>query len=161
MSTAALLEHARARLAAAPREALGEYVQPRRILGIARAPKIVSAGSAWHLGTLLLSDDAVCAVGEIVRSRQGVPRGYTAESQRRRADLAAAAFRGGFAEGATVHIGWSELDPAAVDQGAASGPLALIDGVPSVRWSASGGFAPLERYLDERIALLLEPPPRA
>ncbi|WP_244632105.1 MULTISPECIES: hypothetical protein [unclassified Microbacterium] len=35
-----------------------------------------------------------------------------------------------------------------------SGPLALVDGVPSVRWSAAGGYMPLEAYLRERVALL-------
>lgn len=161
MSATSLLAAARRRLVDAPTEALGESVQPRRILGIARASRIVPAGSAWHLGVLLLTDDTIAAVGEVIRSKEGVPRGYTAESQRRRGELAAAAFRGGFAEGATVHVGWQVLDPEAVDGGAASGPLRLVDGVPSVRWSASGGYAPLERYLEERISLLVDPPPRA
>ena len=58
MSTAALFDDARARLADAPREALGELVEPRRVLGIARAPRIVPRGTAWHLGVLLLADDA-------------------------------------------------------------------------------------------------------
>lgn len=161
MTTRELLDAARERLRAAPREALGELVEPRRILGVARAPRIVRRGDAWHLGVLLLADDAVLATGDIVRARQEARRGYTAESQRRRAELAAAARRGGFAEGETVHIGWRMLDPDAVDRGEASGPLSLVDGVVSVRWSAAGGFMPLERYLDERIGLLLEPPPGA
>jgi hypothetical protein len=158
VSIAALLEAARDTLAAAPREGLGELVEPRRILGMARAPRIVPRGEAWHLGALLLTDDAVLATGEIVRARTEAIRGFTAESQRRRAELAAAARRGGFDEGATVHIGWRMLDPAAVERGAASDPLALVGGVPSIRWSAAGGFMPLERYLDERIGLLLDPP---
>ncbi|MHC2998599.1 glutaminase [Microbacterium sp. HJ5] len=158
MSTADLFDEARERLAGAPREALGELLAPRRILGIARAPRIVRTGTAWHLGALLLTDDAVLATGEIVRARAEAIRGYTAESQRRRADLAAAARRGGFDEGETVHIGWRMLDPDAVDRGEASGPLALVDGVPSIRWSAAGGYMPLRRYLDERVGLLLDPP---
>ena len=87
---------------------------PRRVLGIARSPRIVRVGAAWHLGVLLLGDDAVLATGDIVRARQEAPRGFTAESQRQRAELAAAARRGGFAEGETVHIGWRMLDPDAV-----------------------------------------------
>lgn len=158
MSTVALLDRARSRLGSAPREALGEFVVPRRVLGIARATRIVPRGDAWHLGVLLLTPDAVLATGDIVRSREEVPRGFTAESQRVRAERAGAAFRGGFAEGRAVHVGWRMLDAAAVDRGEASGPLALVDGTPSVRWSASGGLVPLEPYLDERIALLLQPP---
>jgi hypothetical protein len=158
VSIVALLDDARRRLAGAPREGLGELVEPRRVLGIARAPRIVPRGTAWHLGALLLTDEAVLATGEIVRARTEAVRGFTAESQRRRSELAAAARRGGFDEGATVHIGWRMLDPAAVERGEASDPLALVDGVTSIRWSAAGGYMALERYLDERIGLLLDPP---
>lgn len=153
-----LLQSARDRLAGAPREALGELVVPRRILGLARAPRIERRGSAWHLGVLLLTDDAVLATGEVVRARQEARRGYTAESQRQRAELAAAARRGGFEEGETVHVGWRMLQPEALDRGEASGPLVVVDGVPGVRWSASGGVMRLETYLADRILLLLEPP---
>lgn len=158
MTTRELLDAARARLTDAPREALGELIVPRRVLGVGRAPRIVRRGAAWHLGVLLLTEDAVLATGDIVRARQEVRRGFAAESQRQRAELAAAARRGGFAEGETVHIGWAELDPHAVDRGAASGPLALRDGVVTVRWSAAGGFMPLAAYLDERVELLRNPP---
>jgi hypothetical protein len=158
VSTASLLADARARLGGAPRETLGELLAPRRLLGIGRAARIVPRGSAWHLGVLLLTDEGVLATGEIVRAHEEVRRGFTAESQRRRAELAGAARRGGIAEGAVVHIGWTTLDVAAVDSGAASGPLAVQDGTSSVRWSASGGYVPLAAYLDERIELLLHPP---
>lgn len=153
-----LLDDARRRLADAPREAIGVLVQPRRMLGIARAPRVERHGSAWHLGALLLTDDGLLAVGAIVRARAEVRRGYAAQSQRERAGLAAAARRGGFAEGETVHLDWQAIDLDAVAGGAASGPLRVVDGVPEVRWSAAGGYQPLARYLDERIALLLDPP---
>ena len=152
---------ARIALAAAPQEPLGELRTPRRVLGLARASRIIRVGQAWHLGVLLIGADAVYATGDIVRARAEAPRGFTAESQRVRAELAAAARRGGFAEGEAVHVGWRMLQPDALAEGEASGPLALREGVPSVRWSASGGWMPLSRYLDERIALLLEPPPGA
>jgi hypothetical protein len=158
VSATALLDAARARLVGAPREALGELVQPRRMLGLARAPRILPRGTAWHIGVLLLTDDEVLAIGQVVRARQEARRGFTAESQRSRAELAAAARRGGFAEGRAVHLGWQRLDPARVDAGGADGPLSDRDGVPSVRWSAAGGIVPLATYLDERIALLLDPP---
>jgi hypothetical protein len=181
MTCRQLLDAARARLSEAPSEALGELVEPRRIFGVARAPRVERRGEAWHLGVLLLTDDAVLATGEVVRARADAPRGYTAVAQRRRAELAAAASRGGFHEGETVHIGWRVLDAEAVDRGAAgprspegrqdapavrgeagrTEPLALVDGVVSVRWSAAGGYVPLEGYLAERIALLLDPPARA
>ena len=159
MSTAALLDDARAALADAPREALGELVEPRRVLGIARA-------AAHRPPRRRLAPRACCSSPTTPcspRATSSAPgrrrrAGFTAESQRRRAELAAAARRGGFAEGETVHIGWRMLDLDAVDRGAASGPLALRDGVPSVRWSAAGGYVPLDAYLDERIELLRHPP---
>jgi hypothetical protein len=160
VSVVELFAAARTRLAGAPQEALGELVAPRRILGMARASRVERRGAAWHLGVLLLTDDAVLATGDIIRARHEAPRGYTAESQRQRSELAAAAARGGFADGETVHLGWRMLQPDAVDRGEASGPL-IPAGVPSVRWSAAGGLMPLETYLAERVALLLDPPPGA
>jgi len=158
VTLAAMLDDARVALAAAPQEALGETREPRRVLGISRAARIVPVGRAWHLGVLLLTGDGLLATGDIVRARREAPRGFAAESQRARAELAAAASRGGFAEGETVHVGWRMLDLDAIAGGTASGPLTLRDGVPSVRWSAAGGLVPLDAYLRERIALLLDPP---
>ncbi|MDF2990054.1 MAG: glutaminase [Microbacterium sp.] len=154
-----LLAAARGRLAEAPRERLGELQEGRRTLGIPRAPRIVPRGTAWHLGVLLLTDDAVLATGDIVRSRAEVRRGFAAESQRRRAELAAAAARGGVPEGETVHIEWHPIDLSALDEH--SVPVAVRGGETVVRWSAAGGYMSLARYLDERIELLRHPPERA
>ncbi|MFC5432860.1 glutaminase [Microbacterium suwonense] len=148
-TTAALLESARRRLEGRPREGLGLLRTSRW-----RADRIVRAGEAWHLGVLLLTDDGVAETGEILRAAEEVRRGYPAESARARAERRAQARRGGFAEGEVVHVGWRMLDVTAVDAGTASGPLAVVDGVPSVRWSRAGGLVPLAGYLDERIALL-------
>lgn len=152
VTTAQLLQDARARLADAPREGLGLARTSRW-----RADRIVRAGSAWHLGVLLLTDDAVLATGEILRAAAEVRRGYAAESARQRAERRAQARRGGFAEGEVVHLGWRPLDVAAVDAGGVSEPLALMEGEPAVRWSPSGALVPLARYLEERIDLLLPP----
>jgi hypothetical protein len=149
----ALLDDARARLAGVPREALGVHREPRRVLGIGRGPRIVPAGDAWHLGVLLLTGDGVLATGEILRAREPVRRGYAAQSQRARAERAEAAFRGGFAEGTPVHVGWIPLDLAALDHADDAGPIAIAGGAPAVRWSRTGGFVPLADYLDERIEL--------
>jgi hypothetical protein len=158
--TRELFAAARERLVGVPTEPLGELIAPRRVLGVARTPRIVHRGSAWHLGALLLTDRAVLATGEIVRSRREAPRGFTAQSQQRRSELAAAAFRGGFAEGTPVHIGWRELDldDAGIAADAASGLLASVDGVVSIRWSPTGGYVPLAAYIDERVELLRHPP---
>ncbi|SDO43409.1 hypothetical protein SAMN04487848_0883 [Microbacterium sp. ru370.1] len=155
----AVFDAARARLADAPRERIGELQEGRRLLGIRRAPRIVPRATAWHLGVLLVTDDEVLATGDIVRARAEVRRGFAAESQRRRAELAAAAARGGVPEGDTVHIGWHPIDLARLD--GASSPLAVRGGEALVRWSAAGGWMPLARYLDERVELLRHPPERA
>ena len=148
----ALLYRARATLAEVPQEALGREKTSRW-----RAPRIVRAGSAWHVGVLLIAADAVFATAEVLRAAAPVRRGYAAESARTRAERRAEASRGGFRDGETVHVGWTRIDLDAIAAGGASGPLVLVDGVPSVRWSADGGWAPLSGYLDERIALLREP----
>lgn len=148
-TTAALLEGARHRLAGAPTVALGMLRTSRW-----RADRIVRAGRAWHVGVLLLTDGGVLATGEILRAAEEVRRGYAAESSRGRAARRAMARRGGFAEGEVVHIGWREIDVQAVDDGEASGPLALIDDVPHVQWAPGGALVPLAGYLDEKIALL-------
>ena len=152
-SAAALIDDARRRLAGAHRERLGVRQEGRRLLGFGRASRILPVGDAWHVGVLLIADEEVFATGEVRRARAEVIRGYTAESQRARYERAAAAFRGGFAEGEPVHIDWSPIDLAAVDAGGASGPLSGVDGGVSVAFAA-GARMSLADYLDDRIALL-------
>lgn len=147
--TAVLLDAARARLVGAPTEGLGQARSSRW-----RGARIVPVGQAWHVGALLLTQDQALATGEVLRAAAAVRRGYTAESARARAELRAQARKGGFPEGATVHIGWTVIDVAAVDAGGASGPLALIDGTPAIRWRADATYMSLQAYLDERLELM-------
>lgn len=149
MTASALLSQTVLALTGAPKEALGEQRDSRW-----RGRRIVRVGDAWHLGVLLLTDTHALATAEVLRAAEPGRRGYPAESARDRAERRAEALRGGFDEGEVVHVGWSLIDVDAVDSGSSSGPLALIDGVPSVRWSVAGGFMPLEAYLRERLALL-------
>ena len=150
MTTAsALLTEAVQALTGLPKEGLGEDRDSRW-----RGRRIVRVGEAWHLGVMLLTETHALATAEVLRAADPGRRGYTAESARERAERRALALRGGFAEGDVVHIGWSVIDVDAVDAGGASGPLASVDGVPSVRWSTAGGWMPLEAYLRERVELL-------
>ena len=152
MDTAAqLLDDARSALSGAPKEGLGEERESRW-----RGHRIVRVGEAWHLGVLLLTESHALATAEVLRAAELGRRGFTAESARDRAERRALALRGGFGEGDVAHVGWTVIDVDAVDAGGASGPLASIDGVPSVRWSAAGGFMPLAAYLRERVELLRE-----
>jgi len=169
--SATLIAAARDRLAAAdaPRERLGEWVEGRRLLGIGRAPRIVPTGEAWHVGVLLIADAAVFATGEVLRAREHAIRGYTSEAQRARDARAGAAFRGGFAEGETVHLGWTRLDLDALSArdsdalsaadpdtlrlaNSAAGPLLVVAGIPHIRWSTSA-TRPLADYLDDQLSL--------
>jgi hypothetical protein len=147
MSCADILSAARAALSGVPKDGLGEERSSRW-----RGERIVRVGEAWHVGVLLLIDDGVLATAEVLRATAPGRRGYAAESARARAARRQMALRGGFGEGDVVHVGWSVIDVAAVDAGGASGPLAMQDGVPMVRWS-SGSYRPLEAYLQEQIDL--------
>lgn len=155
MDIAALFDDARRALAEGghDRERLGVWVTPRRVLGIARAPRLRVAGVAWRLGVLLLSEDAVYGIGEVVRAGDPGRRGYSAHSARERAEVRIAALRAGVPAGENLHIGWTEIDLELVRGGSASGPLAPLDEGVGVRWSASGSLRALEPYLREQLDL--------
>jgi hypothetical protein len=148
-----VLADARRHLAGSARERLGDWARTRRLLGFGRAPRIVPVGEAWHVGVLLIADAEVYATGEILRARAEAVRGYTAEAQRARSERAAAAVRGGFVDGEVLHLGAAEIDLDAVRRGAVSGPLALVDGIPLVTWTAAGARRPLADYLDDQLSL--------
>ena len=158
MSTPRCSTRARARLADAPREALGELREPRRVLGIADR-RASSRAATPGISACCSSAMTLFATGDIIRARQEAPRGYAAESQRQRAALAAAARRGGLRGGRDRAHRVAELDPDAVDEGAASGPARAdatacraCDGAPQAAYMS------LETYLGERVELLLNPP---
>lgn len=151
----ALVAGVRTRLEAAdaPRVRLGAWIAPRRVLGVPRAARLSPVASAWHLGAVLIGDDAAWLTGEVVRAGDPGRRGYTAASQRRRAELALAALQGGFAEGEEVHVDWRPLDLADADA-----PVRVSESGLEIRWSPRAGWMPLQTYLDERAALLIDPP---
>lgn len=149
----ALLDAARARLRGSPQEGLGEWAPTRRLFGLGRAPRIVPAGRAWHVGVLLIGDAEAYGTGEVLRARTGAVRGYTATAQRERSDRAAAAARGGFADGEVIHLGFTPIDLSALARGEASGPLRTVHEVPHVVWSALAPPRPLADYLTEQLDL--------
>ncbi|WP_221583650.1 glutaminase [Microbacterium sp. G2-8] len=154
-----LLDDARTRLAGVPRVRLGLGREARRIAKMfGGRPVVEPVAEAWHVGVLLIGDDALWATGDVVRAAEEVRRGYTAESQRVRASIRGMAFRGGFAEGETCHIDWEPLDIAAVQEGGSADPLRWQGETLMVRWSPTGFLLPLSAYLDERIALAADPP---
>ena len=160
-----LLDAAAGRLRAAGvrDEALGEYVEPRAVLGIRRDPTIRSLGRVWRVGALLVGASAetegrVWATGSITRVTEPGRAQYQSVSAEVRRAYRAAAAKGHFAPGDTVNHGALPipLDGSLVGS---DGVLTVADGVPLVRWSAAAGATvPLADYLTDRVGLLVEPP---
>ncbi|WP_439692334.1 hypothetical protein ACRQ4B_15760 [Curtobacterium sp. SP.BCo] len=161
----ALLDDAARTLRAAgvPDEALGEYVEPKAVLGIRREPTMRSLGRVWRVGALLIGASVetggrVWATGSITRvTDPGRAQFQSVSAEVRRAYRAAAA-KGHFGAGDTVNHGATPipLDATLVGSDAV---LFVADGVPLVRWSpAAGAAVPLDDYLADRVGLLVEPP---
>ncbi|WP_058730062.1 hypothetical protein [Curtobacterium oceanosedimentum] len=163
--TRAALDAAADRLrdAAVRDEALGEYVEPRAVLGIRREPTIRSLGRVWRVGALLLGSSpetagGVWATGRITRVTDPGRQQFVSVSAEVRRAYRAAAAKGHFTAGDTVNHGAVPipLDDSLVD---ADGVLAVVDGEPVVRWSPTAGTTvPLDDYLRDRVALLVDPP---
>lgn len=151
------------RAAAVPDEALGEYVEPKAVLGIRREPTMRSLGRVWRLGALLIGSSPeaagqVWATGRITRvTDPGRSQFVSVSAEVRRAYRAAAA-KGHFGAGDTVNHGATPipLDESLVGSG---GVLFVEDAEPLVRWSPTAGAAvPLASYLADRVGLLVDPP---
>lgn len=142
-------------------EALAEYVPERRTLGIPRAARMTPLGRAWRLGALLVTADGrLLATGRVVRAERPARRSTPAAAIAEQRAYAAAAVKGGFAEGETVNFGAVPVDPAELVRAGASGPLVVVDDELFVRWSPSlpDSLTPLDRYLADRVDLLANPP---
>lgn len=146
-------------------EGLAEYVpESRRLLVLRRPATMRPIGEAWRLGALLLDTGGrLYAVGRATRAAERGRLGYQSNSREERRDLAAAALRGGYPEGAPVDFdalplpltaeGLAGLDPGA--------PIGVHDGAVRVRWRAGApleGAPTLGQYLAERAELLIHPP---
>ncbi|MFG2221456.1 hypothetical protein ACGFN1_43005 [Streptomyces sp. NPDC048685] len=141
---AGLLDKARADLEESPKNALGEERDSRW-----RGRRIVRVGSAWHLGVLLLTEDAVFATADVLKVVQPDRRGQVSEVAQQRAELIRRCLLGGFRVGEIVHVGWEAID---LDEG--GGPLKMHDGVPFVQLSSTERSLPAEAYLAEQVSIL-------
>ncbi|MET0303948.1 MAG: hypothetical protein ABW040_07835 [Microbacteriaceae bacterium] len=162
-SARATIDSAADRLAAADArtEVVAEFVAPRRRFGIPRPATMRLEGRAWRLGVLLLTQDgALRATGETIRIVDPGTRSAVSHTAEVRRELRQAARRAGIAEGDTVDLG---SRPIPLDDSLASavGPVVLRGDAVRVRWTPTGGDAALvdlDRYLDERVDLLVHPP---
>lgn len=153
-------------------EGLAEYIAERRVMLVRRPATMRPIGEVWRLGTLLLGaadgEPALFAAGHTTRAAVRLHPGNQSISREERRDIAAAALRGGYPEGAAVNFDAIPIALAALDDAAGvdpSLPLGVAEGpggpAVRVRWRAG---APLENaqtlaaYLQERVGLLIDPP---
>nr|WP_255499204.1 hypothetical protein [Leucobacter sp. cx-169] len=165
-------------------EALAELIPEHRRFLRRIPPAMRPTGAVWRLGVLLLvsPEDHVSPAQKTRRRQDPAPslplwlvagpstrsaeRGrpnFQSESREQRREIAAAALRGGYPVGTIVHFDAEALpsDDAGLAVLGDDSPVGLHDGVPRVRWRAgmplasSGEF---ERYVSERVGLLVEPP---
>ncbi len=145
---------------AARDEVLAELIPRHRRLLVTREESLRPVGRVWRLGVFLLDREGVLrATGSITRATNpGRPAYQSRSAEARRAERAAAQ-RGHIRDGETVN--WDTrvipLDPDALAD--AAGPLVLRDDGAFVRWSAAADATiPFDRYLAERVELLVHPP---
>lgn len=150
------------RAAGARDEALADYVPERRVLGLPRAARMTPVGRVWRLGVLLIdAGGRICATGRVVRAERPTRRSIPANAVAEQRAYRAAAVKGGIPEGDTVNFDARPVDLDELAREGASGPLVLADdGAVLVRWSPSqpDALTPLERYLADRVELLVRPP---
>ncbi|MGX5697072.1 hypothetical protein ACWKWP_12800 [Agromyces soli] len=160
---------AAARLAAAGArsEVLAEFVAERRVLGIPRAARMRPLGRVWRLGVLLVAADAGAAglaplfgLGRVVRAEPPARRSVVANAIAEHRAYRVAAVKGGIAAGETVDFDAVPLRLDGAGDVGGAGPVLVRDGRMLVRWSPTQpeALAPLDRYLSERVDLLLDPP---
>jgi hypothetical protein len=139
-------------------ESLAAWKRSRGILGLGASDSLVPVGRAWRLGVLLLDRaGGLYSTGQVTRAvqpgRAAVNRSAAGEERRA---IRAIASRGNFPRGEVINHGW---EPIALDDtslAAGSGPLSVRDGVVMVRIDGGElGVVPLERYLDDRVSILL------
>ena len=145
--------------AGVPDEALADYVTPKRLLFVNRAPVMVPRGRVWPLGVLLLDrDGGLHATGTITRAVPAGYPGYQSPGVEVRRGYRAAAFKADFAEGDTVNFDTTVIDLDLLD--ASSAPLLVDGGRVLVRWNATfpSQTRGLDVYLADRVSLLVDPP---
>jgi hypothetical protein len=140
-------------------EALAAWKHSRGVFGIGASDSLVPEGRAWRLGVLLLDRGGfLYSTGEVTRAMQpgraAVNRSAAGEERRA---IRAIAARGDFARGEVINHGWQQIDLDEASLASGSGPLFVRDGVVVVRFDEGDlSVAPLERYLADRVGVLLE-----
>jgi hypothetical protein len=140
-------------------EALAAWKHSRGVFGIGASDSLVPEGRAWRLGVLLLDRAGyLYSTGQVTRAMQpgraAVNRSAAGEERRA---IRAIAARGDFARGEVINHGWQPIDLDEASLSSGSGPLSVREGVVVVRFDEGElSIAPLERYLADRVSILLE-----
>ena len=113
--------------------------------------KLRAAGAVWRLGALCVgTDGALFATGDVLVVTEPTHPNYRNELAVERNELRTLLRRAGLAVGATAVLNARPLDVEAPQP-----PLvAAADGL-GVLWTSGGAAIPFERYLTERVDLLL------
>ena len=113
--------------------------------------KLRPAGEVWRLGALCLgADGALFATGDVLVVTEPTHPNYRNELALERNELRALLRRAGVPAGATV-----VLDARPLDLDAPEPPLIATDAGLGVLWTTGGASIPFDRYLAERVDLLL------
>jgi hypothetical protein len=148
----------RLRAAGVHDESLAVLKHSRGVLGLGASDSFVPVGRAWRLGVLLLGQDgSLYATGEVTRAvqpgRAAVNR--SAAGEQRRAIRAMAA-RGNFPRGEVVNYDWEPIALDAASLSSGTHRVSIENGAVLVRFGDGElGTAPLERYLEDRVSILL------
>ncbi len=141
-------------------EAVARLIPAQRRFLVTRDARMESLGRSWRLGVFLLDRDAsLRATGLTTRAIEPGRAAYQSASAEERREYRAAAFRGRFTPGETVNFDTRGLELSIESLRDPRGPLVLRDGQSLVRWStASESLVAFDRYLTERVELLVNPP---
>jgi hypothetical protein len=150
---------------ASPRQQLGRYIAPSRVLGFPRRGRMVKIGEVWHLGVFLVgSDGTLFSAGDTVRSEGSVIVSHNSAYRAERGEYAHAAFRAGFLPGAVVHFGATPIRLDVESLVTSSGPLFARGRNAFVRWRrgvADEQAVVFDEYMVERMSLLPNRPARS
>lgn len=142
-------------------EHLAEFVPAERKLLWRKAATMREVGEVWRIGPILLDAEGnLHSAGRATRAAERPRPDFQSLSREERRDLAAAALKGGFAEGTAVDF---DAVPILLDGSdpPADSPVRIAGGAYRVKWHPS---APLETaptlaaFLDDRVGLLVDPP---
>ena len=134
------------RVSAAPTE-----VRVAVLRGAFGRTKLRPAGEVWRLGAVCLAEDgALFATGDVLVVTEPTHPNHRNALALERNELRALLRRAGVPVGATA-----VLDARPLDLDAPEPPLVTNEDGLGVLWTAGGAAIPFERYLSERVDLLL------